>query len=103
MFTCALQINHAIRVPAAFSARRGLATLTQRTVLVIGGAGQLGAAVCKVFDDKKWSVISADVRPNPKADGNIGQFAESCPLFLWLSRYHANSSSLMSIFESLCM
>jgi len=41
------------------------------SVLVYGGAGQLGAVVVLKFKSQKWNVISVDLRENKEADHSI--------------------------------
>ncbi|KAI3646012.1 hypothetical protein MP228_008940 [Amoeboaphelidium protococcarum] len=42
-----------------------------KSVLVYGGNGALGQAICKIFKAQKWSVISVDFRSNNEVDHNI--------------------------------
>eukprot|EP01121_Diplochlamys_sp_Union-15-3_P003604 TRINITY_DN13547_c0_g1_i1.p1 TRINITY_DN13547_c0_g1~~TRINITY_DN13547_c0_g1_i1.p1 ORF type:complete len:229 (+),score=41.77 TRINITY_DN13547_c0_g1_i1:108-794(+) len=41
------------------------------TVVLYGGAGQLGSIILSEFKKANWKTISVDFRPNPDADQNI--------------------------------
>eukprot|EP01120_Amphizonella_sp_Union-15-10_P002666 TRINITY_DN12970_c0_g1_i1.p1 TRINITY_DN12970_c0_g1~~TRINITY_DN12970_c0_g1_i1.p1 ORF type:complete len:246 (+),score=60.41 TRINITY_DN12970_c0_g1_i1:55-738(+) len=41
------------------------------SILIVGGAGQLGAAVVAAYKKASWKVVSADFREAPQADLNL--------------------------------
>ena len=49
-------------------------TRFRKTLLLVGGSGELGSAITKKFSTtrlKKWRVINIDSKPNPLATLNI--------------------------------
>lgn len=42
-----------------------------KSVLIVGGAGALGQAVTKTFQDGAWQTVVADVKANPSAFKNV--------------------------------
>jgi dihydropteridine reductase len=61
--------------------RRALTTASrpasEHRVLVVGGAGVLGRTVIDVFNDAKWTTISADVSPTTSGSVNVKMDAAS--------------------------
>ncbi|MDP2434564.1 MAG: SDR family NAD(P)-dependent oxidoreductase [archaeon] len=48
-----------------------MASGAKGSVLVYGGAGQLGAVLVTVFKEASWAVVSVDFRENGSADSNV--------------------------------